>query len=122
MKLLKDRQTKERVLMFGQLMQQMDDGDQMKNYLKKSVQEADRELTSYKLHMDKEKAARMQELKDEHERKIKDLEERQDRLVNVEEMLKKDEAKHMERFRRQREEMLARKLADQQRELLKDMN
>lgn len=28
----------------------------------------------------------------------------------------------MERFRRQREEMLARKLADQQRELLKDMN
>lgn len=36
-------------------------------------------------------------------------------------MLKKDEAKHVERFRRQREEMLARKLADQQRELLKDM-
>ena len=28
----------------------------------------------------------------------------------------------MERFRRQREEMLARKLAEQQRELLKDMN
>jgi len=35
MKLLKDRQTKEKVLMFGQLMQNMDDGDQMKNYLKK---------------------------------------------------------------------------------------
>jgi len=34
-------------------------------------------------------------------------------LVDVEEMLKKDEAKHVERFRRQREEMLARKLADQ---------
>ena len=99
--------------MFNQLMQQMEDGDQMKNYIKKSLQEADRELTQFKMHQDREKAARMRELKDEHNKKIKDLEERQDRLVNVEEMLKKDEAKHMERFRRQREEMLARKLADQ---------
>jgi len=72
--------------------------------------------------MDREKAVRMQELEEEHTRKAKELEERQERLVNVDEMLKKDEAKHMERFRRQREEMLARKLADQQRELLKDMN
>jgi hypothetical protein len=122
MKLLKDRQTKERVLMFSELMKTMDESDQMKNYLKKSVQEQDRELTQFKMLMDKEKSARAQEVKDEHEQKVKELEQRQDRLVNVEEMLKKDEAKHMERFRRQREEMLARKLADQQRELLKDMN
>lgn len=108
--------------MFGQLMANMDEGDQMKNYIKKSVQEADRELTSFKLFQDKEKAGRLQELQEDHAKQVKDLEERQERLVNVEEMLKKDEAKHMERFRRQREEMLARKLADQQRELLKDMN
>jgi len=74
------------------------------------------------MHQDKEKSARLYELKEDHDKKVKDLEDRQDRLVNVDEMLKKDEAKHMERFRRQREEMLARKLADQQRELLKDMN
>jgi hypothetical protein len=98
--------------MFGQLMQNMEDGDQMKNYIKKSVQEADRELTQFKLFQDKEKAGRMSELQEDHAKQIKDLEERQERLVNVEEMLKKDEAKHMERFRRQREEMLARKLAD----------
>lgn len=122
MKLLKDRQTKEKLIMFGELMKNMDEGDQMKNYLKKSVQEADRELTQFKMHQDKEKQARIQELKDEHEKKQAELLERQERLVNVEEMLKKDEAKHMERFRRQREEMLARKLADQQRELLKEMN
>jgi hypothetical protein len=36
-------------------------------------------------------------------------------------MLKKDEARHAERFRRQREELFARKLADQQREMLKNM-
>lgn len=112
MKLLKDRQTKERVAMFNELMKHMDDQDQMKNYLKKSVNDADRELQQYRVHLDNEKKQRMQELKEEHERKRIELEERQERLVNVDEMLKKDEAKHMERFRRQREEMLARKLAD----------
>lgn len=122
MKVLKDRQTKEKVLMFNELMKNMDSGDQMKSYLKKSVNEADRELMQFKAHMDREKQSRVAELKEDHEKKMKEMEERQERLVNVEEMLKKDEAKHMERFRRQREEMLARKLADQQRELLKDMN
>jgi len=122
MKVLKDRQTKEKVLMFNELMKNMDNGDQMKSYLKKSVNEADRELLQFKGHMDREKQARIAELKEDHDKKMKEMEERQERLVNVEEMLKKDEAKHMERFRRQREEMLARKLADQQRELLKDMN
>ena len=93
----------------------------MKNYIKKSISEAERELNQFKLYQDKEKAQRMKELQEEHDQRLADLAERTERLVNVEEMLKKDEAKHVERFRRQREEMLARKLADQQRELLKDM-
>ena len=121
MKLLKDRQTRERIFMFAHLMNAMEEGDQMKNYLKKSISEAERELNQFKLYQDKEKAQRMQELQEEHDQRLADLAERQERLVNVDEMLKKDEAKHVERFRRQREEMLARKLADQQRELLKDM-
>lgn len=33
---MKDRQTKEKMTMFNELMRNMDDGDQMKNYLKKS--------------------------------------------------------------------------------------
>lgn len=44
MKILKDRQTKEKMAMFNELMKNMDDGDQMKNYLKKSSNDADREL------------------------------------------------------------------------------
>ena len=36
MKLLKDRQTKEKAIMFSELMRTMDEGDQMKNYLKKA--------------------------------------------------------------------------------------
>ena len=122
MKLLKDRQTQEKILMYNELMKNMDEKDQMKVYLAKSVTETERDLETYKRHADKEKSSRIQDMQAEHERKQRELEERQGRLVNVEEMLKKDEAKHMERFRRQREEMLARKLAEQQRELLKDMN
>lgn len=44
LKLLKDRQSKERVVMFSELMKSMDDGDQMKNYLKKNVSDTEREL------------------------------------------------------------------------------
>jgi hypothetical protein len=84
----------------------------MKVYLTKSVNEANRDLENYKRHSDKEKLSRIQNMQTDHELKQKEMEERQDRLVNVEEMLKKDEAKHMERFRRQREEMLARKLGE----------
>jgi len=62
MKLLKDRQTRERLLVFGQLVVTLEDGDQMKNYLKKSISEAERELTQFKLHQDKQKVFRMKEL------------------------------------------------------------
>jgi hypothetical protein len=113
MKSLKDRQTQEKILMYQELMKNMDDKDQMKVYLTKSVNEANRDLDNYKRHCDKDKQSKVQDMQSEHERKQKEMEERQDRLVNVEEMLKKDEAKHMERFRRQREEMLARKLGEQ---------
>jgi hypothetical protein len=34
----------------------------MKNYLKKSISEAERELTQFKLHQDKQKVFRMKEL------------------------------------------------------------
>lgn len=43
-------------------------------------------------------------------------------MFNWEEQVKKDEQKHMMQFQKQKEEMMAKKLADQQKELLKDMN
>ena len=55
MKLLKDRQTQEKVLMYNELMKNMDEKDQMKVYLAKSVTETERDLENYKRHADKEK-------------------------------------------------------------------
>jgi len=55
MKMLKDRQTKEKILMFNELMKNLDDKDQMKVYLNKSVNDANRELEAYKRYSDKEK-------------------------------------------------------------------
>lgn len=109
-------------MMFSELMKNMDEKDQMKNYLAKSISDSNRELEQFKRFADKELNERKAEIQQENERKIKEMLERQNRLVNVEEALKKDETKAIEQFRRQREEMLSRKLADQQRELLKDMN
>lgn len=112
MKALKDRQTQEKVLMFSELMKSLDDKDQMKHYLAKSVQDANRELEQFKRFADKEQEERKAEILRENERKRQEMQERQNRLVNVEEALKKDEMKAIEQFRRQREEMLSRKLAD----------
>ena len=85
----------------------------MKKYIKKSINEVQIEAESYKRMLDKDKSSRIMEIQDEHKRKMKEMEDRQNRLVNVDEMLKKEESKYMERFRRQREELLARKLAEQ---------
>lgn len=53
---------------------------------------------------------------------MQELVERQERMFNWEDKIKRDEGKIMDQFRRQKEEMMARKLADQQKEILRDMN
>lgn len=55
MKLLKDRQTQEKIVMFSELMKSMDEKDQMKTYLDKSIAEATKDLETFKRHADKEK-------------------------------------------------------------------
>ena len=54
-------------------------------------------------------------------RKMKELEERQDRMFNWEDRVRKDEDKILDQFRKQKEEMMAKKLAEQQKEILRDM-
>lgn len=43
-KLLKDRQTQEKMVMFSALMKNMDEKDQMKQYLDKALRDSEREL------------------------------------------------------------------------------
>jgi len=58
----------------------------------------------------------------EKERKMKELLERQDRMFNWEEQVKKDEQKMMLRIAEQKNAAMARKLEEQQKEILKNMN
>lgn len=58
----------------------------------------------------------------EKEKKMQELADRQERMFNWEDKIKIDENKIMEGFRRQKEEMMAKKLAEQQKEILRDMN
>jgi len=64
----------------------------------------------------------MEELDREKEEKMQELMQRQDRMFNWEDDMKRSENAMMEGFRKQKEEMLAKKLADQQKEIIKDMN
>lgn len=62
--------------MFGEMIKSMDDKDQMKTYLTKSLSDLQRETEQYKRYADKEKSQKMIEIKEEQERKMKELHER----------------------------------------------
>ena len=53
---------------------------------------------------------------------MQELAERQERMFNWDDKARRDEDKIMEQMRLQKEEMIAKKLADQQKEILRDMN
>jgi hypothetical protein len=57
-------------------------------------------MEQYRKFADKEKSLRLKEMSEAHTRRLEELKEKQARLVNVEEQLKRDEAKYMERFKR----------------------
>jgi len=59
MKLLKERQTQERIVMFSELAKSMDEKDQMRVYLDKSIVEAQRDLDTFKRHAEMEKKAKI---------------------------------------------------------------
>jgi len=63
----------------------------MKQYLQKSVKDIEKELAAYKRKADKEKADRITMMEQEKQRRMKELAERQSRLVDLEEAAKRDE-------------------------------
>jgi len=58
----------------------------------------------------------------ENEAKIKELEAREKRMFDWEAQVKKDEMKVLEALKKQKDDAMAKKLAEQQKEILKDMN
>jgi len=119
---LKDRQTQEKVAMFGAMMKKMDDGDNMKQYLEMQMKDATREAVQFKEQAEREKDRRIAEMETEKERQMQELMDRQERMFDWDDRQNRDQDKIMEQFKRQKEEMMAKKLADQQKEILNDMN
>ena len=57
-------------------MKSLDDKDQMKSYLTKTMNDLQRETEQYKKFADKEKTQKIIEIKEEQDRKMKELQER----------------------------------------------
>lgn len=94
----------------------------MKQYLEMQKRDAEKELEHFRKKTDKEMEKRINDIELEKERKMQELVDRQERMFNWEDRIKRDEGKIMDQFRRQKEEMMAKKLAEQQKEILRDMN
>jgi len=108
--------------MFQAMISKMDDGDNMKQYLEMQMKDAKREEAQFRDQADRDLQRKIVEMEQEKERKMQELMERQERMFDWNEKLDRDEQKIMEHFKRQKEEMMAKKLADQQKEILNDMN
>lgn len=111
-KVLKDRQTQEKLIMFNEMMKSMDKGDQMKQYLEMQKHDAEKELEIFRKKADREKEKKIADIELEKERQMQELAERQERMFDWESKTKRDEDKIMEQFRRQKEEMMGKKLAE----------
>ena len=57
-------------------MKSLDDKDQMKSYLTNTMTDLQRETEQYKKFADKEKTQKIIEIKEEQDRKMKELQER----------------------------------------------
>ena len=68
-KLLKDRQTRESLAIFSELMVTLDEKDQMKSYLSKQLKETEKELAVYKRKADKIKAEKIALMEEEKQKK-----------------------------------------------------
>lgn len=58
----------------------------------------------------------------ENATKLKELQDRQERMFDWEATVKKDQQKLMDQMQKQKEDMMSKKLAEQQKEILRDMN
>lgn len=100
----------------------MDDKDPIKNYLLVEQKNAEKEMHEYEKKIRKEYDRKVEEMQKEKERKMKELSDRQDRMFNWEEQVKKDEQKMMLRIAEQKNAIMAKKLEEQQNEILRNMN
>ena len=90
-KLLKDRQTQEKMVMFSALMKNMDEKDQMKQYLDKALRDSEKELEQFRRKADKDKARKREQLEEAKKAKMIELQDRQQRMYSWEEQQKRDE-------------------------------
>lgn len=72
----------------------------MKSYLAKQLKDTEKELANYKRKADKVKAEKIAQMQEEKQKKLKELAERQSRLVDLDETLRRDELNHMDRLKR----------------------
>lgn len=86
------------------------------------MSDSEKELESFKRKADREKVKRVEEIEAMKQAETDALMQRQARMFNWEDKMRKQEDRFMEQFERQKEGIKAKKLAEQQKELLKDMN
>lgn len=96
-KILKDRQTQEKLVMFKKLMEaQGEENASVKAYLQKQMSESEKELDAFKRKADRDKQKKIDDMEADKEAAMQALVNRQERMFNWEDKMKKQEMQFMD--------------------------
>lgn len=119
----RDKHARERVAMLERLLQDSNDPKEaVAQYLKSEKRSALKDLDKFKAALEREKLAKLDDLKAQKEAREKELRDKEQHMLNWEDRVREEEAKAMQAFQLQKEGILARQLDKQQQELALEVN
>eukprot|EP00347_Sterkiella_histriomuscorum_P024400 403331247 len=118
----KDRQSDEKLKMIDYLISKNQGNDAIRQYLEKEKKNTLKELVDFKNQKEKEKQLKLRDIELMRENRENELREKEERMLNWEERMKQEEAKHQEAFEKQKNAILTKKLNEQKSELLREVN
>lgn len=98
------------------------DNDTVQKYLMKEKKDAEKELKRFKKAKLKEKEQKLKEIQAMREARDAELQEKESKMLNWEQRMKEEEEKQMAIFEKQKKAILAKKMAEQNNELLLQAN
>ncbi|CDW71824.1 gcc2 and gcc3 domain-containing protein [Stylonychia lemnae] len=119
---LKDKQADEKVKMIDFLIGDNQNNETIKQYLEREKKGTLRELVDFKKQKDQEKQKKLKDIEEMRANREQELREKEERMLNWEDKMKQEEAKHMQAFEKQKNAIISKKLNEQKAELLREVN
>jgi len=104
------------------LLESHSDSPIVKQYLEQWKSGSEKELIKFREEKEAEKQAKLAKIEEERIKRENDLKEREGKMLDWEDRMAAEEAKHMSAFEKQKQAIMAKKRAEQKDELMMEMS